>query len=157
MVIFHSYVSLPEGNCCFIECEFLNTDGQPLHKLLDDPWDLDDHDLPVGNLPPKGQPPSNIYCLVVSNMNGLFSISYMGQSVPLMNSYFSRWLLHHQLVYIYNYIYNYIYIYTVRNSSQIHPWDPAFFREIIVADIIPHSGRPHFSQTKTPGMMVGTS
>ena len=36
-------------------------------------------------------------------------------------------------------------MYTVRNSSQIHPWDPAFFREITIADIIPHSGRSHFS------------
>ena len=34
--------------------------------------------------------------LVVSNMN-MFSISYMGYFfVPLTNSYFSRWFLHHQ-------------------------------------------------------------
>ena len=30
--------------------------------------------------------------LLVSNMAGLFSISYMGEPFPLTNSYFSRWL-----------------------------------------------------------------
>jgi len=36
--------------------------------------------------------------LVVSNMAGLFSISYMGCHPSHRLSYFSRWLLHHQPV-----------------------------------------------------------
>ena len=41
-----------------------------------------------------------LFCLVVSNMNGLFSISYMGCHPKPIDElhHFSRWLLHHQPV-----------------------------------------------------------
>ena len=40
------------------------------------------------------------YWLVVSNMVFIFHFIYGMSSFPLTNSYFSRWLLHHQPGYI---------------------------------------------------------
>ena len=60
----------------------------------------------------------------------LFSIMYGMSSFPLTNSYFSRWLSHHQ-PYVYNYIYIYIY------SMDCFKWH--------------FTGKPHMNNGKIDG------